>query len=99
MRLRSWMAVAVAVFLLPTAAPAAAETEGFPTTDVNLRAGPDTTYPIIDLIPAGDSLTIIGCLSDWSWCDVAWYGIRGWVTADYIETVSLSAFICRTTPR
>ena len=85
MQVRSW--IAAAVFLLLTAAPAAAETEGFPTTDVNLRAGPDTAYPVIDLIPAGDPVTIIGCLSDWSWCDVAWYGIRGWVAADYIETV------------
>ena len=79
--------MAAAVFLLLTAAPAAAETEGFPTTDVNLRAGPDIAYPVIDLIPAGDPVTIIGCLSDWSWCDVAWYEIRGWVAADYIETV------------
>jgi uncharacterized protein YraI len=84
MHLRASMAAAV--FLLLSALPAAATTEGFSSTDVNLRTGPDTAYPAIDLIPAGDPLIIYGCLSDWSWCDVEWYGIRGWIAADYVET-------------
>jgi uncharacterized protein YraI len=47
-----------------------------------MHAGPDYDYPTIDVVPAGDGVVVHGCLSDWSWCDVGYAGLRGWIAAD-----------------
>lgn len=70
------------LFALPTLALAA---RGYATTDVNMRAGPGTGYPIVTTIPARGPVNIHGCLSNRSWCDVTWDGHRGWVSARYLE--------------
>ena len=57
---------------------------GFSTANVNMRAGPDTEYPAVDVIPEGESVDIRGCLRDESWCDVIWAGNRGWVFSEYL---------------
>ena len=57
-----------ATVLSATAANAA---QAFATANVNLRAGPGTDYPVVTTLSAGQILTIYGCLSDGSWCDVA----------------------------
>lgn len=67
----------------PTLASAA---EGYVTADVHERAGPSTGYPIITVIPDGAGITIHGCLSSRSWCDVSWDGNRGWVSSNYIDS-------------
>ena len=72
----------LASLLFPTIASAAT---AYSTTDVNMRVGPGTDYPIITTIYAGEPVTIYGCLSDWSWCDIEWYGDRGWVRGDYLD--------------
>ncbi|KQT83136.1 SH3 domain-containing protein [Aurantimonas sp. Leaf443] len=53
-------------------------------TDVNLRAGPSTAYPPVDLVGAGDRVRVYGCLSNRSWCDVSYDGARGWVSSNYL---------------
>jgi uncharacterized protein YraI len=68
----------------PALARAAA---GYVTGNVNLRAGPDTSYPLIDLIPAGTGVNVQGCTDGWEWCDVIVSGNRGWVAGNYIEYV------------
>jgi len=59
--------------------------------DLNLRAGPAPTYPILTAIPSQQPVTIIGCLDDRTWCDVVWADMRGWVYAPYLtyQTVAL----------
>ncbi|MEK1929731.1 MAG: SH3 domain-containing protein [Pararhizobium sp.] len=74
--------LAIAAFLLPTAAQAAA---GFATANVNMRSGPSTLYPAVTVIPVGTSVEIHGCLSDIPWCDVSFYEGRGWVAARYVQ--------------
>ncbi|MCB4767819.1 SH3 domain-containing protein [Ancylobacter sp. Lp-2] len=64
---------------------ASAQTGGFVTTNVNLRAGPGTDYPAVVVLGAGTPLSIFGCLDTYSWCDVDWRGYRGWVAAAYLE--------------
>jgi uncharacterized protein YraI len=50
------------------------------TTDpASLRAGPDDSYPEVAAIDAGAPIQVMGCLDDWSWCDVAFDGSRGWL--------------------
>lgn len=67
---------------LPAAALAA--TIGVATTNVNLRAGPSTSYPAVDVVPSGDEVRVFGCLADRAWCDVRYDGLRGWMSSNYI---------------
>ena len=70
------------VFALTAGADAASR--AFTTTDVNLRAGPSTSYPAVDVVGAGDNVRVFGCLSTRSWCDVGYSGIRGWMSSNYL---------------
>ncbi|SFS02156.1 Uncharacterized conserved protein YraI [Dyella sp. OK004] len=59
--------------------------DGFVTGNVNLRAGPDTEYPIITVVPLGTNVSIQGCTEGFAWCDVVTMGTRGWVSGGYIQ--------------
>jgi uncharacterized protein YraI len=78
------LAAAAAVLLAPAVAQAA---EGVSTANVNMRAGPSTQYPAVTVIPAGESVEIHGCLADVPWCDVEFYGGRGWVAGRYVQAL------------
>ncbi|WP_156392823.1 SH3 domain-containing protein [Rhizobium sp. Root1220] len=78
------IAAAAALLLAPAMAQAA---EGFATANVNMRAGPSTQYPAVTVIPAGESVEIHGCLADVPWCDVEFYGGRGWVAGRYVQAL------------
>lgn len=77
--------VAAGMLLLTPAIAQAAE--GFATANVNMRAGPSTGYPAVAVIPAGESVEIYGCLADAPWCDVEFYGGRGWVHGRYVQAI------------
>jgi len=62
---------------------AAAQT-AYLTTAVNVRAGPDSAYPVVVRVAPGSQTTVLGCLSDWSWCDIASGPNRGWVYAKFL---------------
>nr|WP_206679689.1 SH3 domain-containing protein [Rhizobium changzhiense] len=72
------------LMLVPAITQAA---EGYSTANVNMRAGPSTRYPAVAVIPAGSSVEIRGCLSDVNWCDVEFYGGRGWVSGQYVQAL------------
>lgn len=74
-----------AIIALPAGAASAA-TFGATTASLNMRAGPGTRYPVVITMPPSAELTVYGCLSGGSWCDVSWGGARGWVAANYIYT-------------
>jgi uncharacterized protein YraI len=61
--------------------------EAFTTSDVNMRAGPGSRYPVVTTIPGDREVFIHGCLSNWDWCDVSWRRNRGWVFSDYLEAI------------
>ncbi|HEU01784.1 MAG TPA: SH3 domain-containing protein, partial [Aurantimonas coralicida] len=65
----------VGSFALPATADAAAR--AIATADVNLRAGPSTRYPAVDVVGGGDRVRVYGCLENRSWCDVGYDGQRG----------------------
>jgi uncharacterized protein YraI len=54
------------------------------TTNVNVRAGPDIGYPVVDVARAGDEVYVYGCLERRSWCDVDYDGLRGWISSNYL---------------
>ncbi|MCH4548704.1 SH3 domain-containing protein [Rhizobium changzhiense] len=78
------IAAAGMLMLVPAITQAA---EGYSTANVNMRAGPSTRYPAVAVIPAGSSVEIRGCLSDVNWCDVEFYGGRGWVSGQYVQAL------------
>ncbi|WP_246669709.1 SH3 domain-containing protein [Agrobacterium sp. B1(2019)] len=73
--------------LLSAMAPtsAAAATSAVAVTNVNMRAGPSTRYPVVITLPARAALTVYGCTANTSWCDVSWGRDRGWVAANYVQ--------------
>jgi uncharacterized protein YraI len=77
------VAALCALFVAPSIADAAVR--GIATANVNMRSGPSTGYPAVDVIPVGASVTIYGCMSSVNWCDVAFVGGRGWVSGNYVQ--------------
>jgi uncharacterized protein YraI len=69
----------------PPANAAAARPNGYPVTNVNLRAGPGTYYPVIVVVPARSWISIRGCLADYAWCEVISAGNRGWMRSIYLQ--------------
>lgn len=61
-----------------------AQQQGYTTKQVNLRAGPSRDYPVVVTVPAGISLTVMGCVEGYRWCDVAVGSNRGWAYAGNI---------------
>src|SRR5208283_860241 len=62
------------------AAPVAVMAQNaYTVKDANVRAGPDRTYPLVTRLASGVPLQVMGCLDDWSWCDVTFADNRGWV--------------------
>ncbi|MGI8854003.1 MAG: DUF6600 domain-containing protein [Methyloceanibacter sp.] len=62
-----------------------ARPNGYPVTNINLRAGPGTYYPVIVIVPARAPIRILGCLGDYTWCDVFFQGNRGWMRSIYLQ--------------
>ncbi|MGH8042499.1 MAG: SH3 domain-containing protein [Rudaea sp.] len=67
------------------AAASASAADGYVTGNVNLRAGPDVSYPSVDMLPAGTSVVIYGCVDGWSWCDVSTGNDRGWMAGSFLQ--------------
>jgi len=55
---------------------------------VDLRAGPDETFPVVATIPPNAHMDLEGCLSGYTWCDVSWNDERGWVSGRNIEAIN-----------
>jgi uncharacterized protein YraI len=86
---RSAIVVAVAitawvVATLPPGPAQAAAPNGYPITNVNLRAGPGTDYPVIVTVQGRAPIAILGCLADYGWCDVIFQNARGWMRSIYL---------------
>lgn len=77
--------------LLP--AQAMAQYEAYTRVDLNLRVGPAMDYGVIDVIPYDDPVNVLGCLDGINWCDVEWYGLRGWVAASYLVQPGTSVYL------
>ncbi len=76
----------IAPLLLAAVAPVLAQSSaGFARSGANLRAGPANEYPRVATVVGGDSLTVYGCVNDFSWCDVRWREARGWLPAGVVE--------------
>jgi len=52
------------------------------TNDLNLRSRPTTASRVIDTMPAGAHVDVLGCAG--SWCRVDWRGRVGYASASYL---------------
>ncbi|HEX5958007.1 MAG TPA: SH3 domain-containing protein [Hyphomicrobiaceae bacterium] len=62
-------------------APPVATRPAWIVSDVNMRAGPKKSEPVLVAIPKGRPVELIGCRT---WCEVIYAGKRGWVYKNYI---------------
>ena len=60
---------------------ASAQTLAQATTELNVRAGPGSQYPVVGVLAAGQDVAIKGCLANGRWCSID----EGWVFADYLS--------------
>ena len=56
-------------------------------SNINIRSGPGTDYPVIGTLPAGESMAITGRNADASWWQVETPGGAGWIAA-FVTTAS-----------
>ncbi|PXW22971.1 SH3 domain-containing protein [Paraburkholderia caballeronis] len=59
--------------------PALAQSQAVTNAPANVYAGPAPDYPVVAQVPGGVSVSVMGCVAGFSWCDVALPGLRGWV--------------------
>src|SRR6201996_715541 len=64
---------------LLTASLAAMADNAVTTDSAGVYAGPDSSYPEVAQLDPDTPVQVMGCLDDWSWCDVAFEGSRGWL--------------------
>jgi uncharacterized protein YraI len=73
--------LAGAAGLLTLPGVAFAQSQAYTNSPVNLYAGPADDYPPVSQLPPGAPVTVMGCVSGYTWCDVATPDLRGWVYA------------------
>ncbi|WP_242539850.1 SH3 domain-containing protein [Trinickia mobilis] len=77
-------AAAASAFLMALSGAASAQSEAYTTQPVDVYAGPAADYPVVAELPPGAELAVMGCVSDYSWCDVSTPEFRGWVYGGYL---------------
>jgi uncharacterized protein YraI len=78
MRASIGLRLSVGAFLVTLSCAALAE-NAETSEPASVRAGPDSSYPEVAQLDADTPIQVMGCLDDWSWCDVAFDGNRGWL--------------------
>ncbi|MFP3640744.1 MULTISPECIES: SH3 domain-containing protein [Paraburkholderia] len=85
MRMRvACVAVVGAVALSIASGAASAQSQAYTNQPVYLYAGPAQDYPVVAQLPAGQPVAVYGCVSGYTWCDVAIAQARGWVYGGYL---------------
>jgi uncharacterized protein YraI len=74
----------VGILLVAIPLGAAAQT-AYTTRAVNVRAGPDSSYPLVASLAPGTAVSVAGCLESYTWCDVYVGDLRGFVYASYLS--------------
>jgi uncharacterized protein YraI len=76
----------LAAFLLAGASGAAWAVPAIVETDLNVRSGPSTGYPVLDTMPAGATVDVVACYS--GWCEIVWDGFGGFASRAYLAITS-----------
>ena len=81
--LRTLIAVLLICTMLPFPA-ASAENATVTGSDVNVRSGPGTNYPVIDCLPKGAAVNVTD-RSDPDWYAVSYDGVVGYMSSRYLK--------------
>lgn len=65
------------------AGTAAAQTSTRVTTDLNMRSGPGTEFPVLRVIPRNSPVRVIACNAQVTWCNIN-FVTSGWVSANFL---------------
>lgn len=85
MRMRVACAAVMGALALSVASGAAsAQSQAYTNQPVYLYAGPAQDYPVVAQLPSGQPVVVYGCVSGYTWCDVAIAQARGWVYGGYL---------------
>lgn len=74
----------IALPFLLLAVPALAQAPAVATANVNVRSGPATHNPVVDVLVGGELVTVVECTVDERWCFVDHTGPDGWVRTTYL---------------
>jgi uncharacterized protein YraI len=78
--IRTVLLASGAALLLSTGIAAAAP--GTARTDLNVRSGPGTNYPVVGALRSGETVDVQGCTG--SWCQVSFSGGSGFANQSYL---------------
>jgi PKD repeat protein/uncharacterized protein YraI len=68
--------------------PGSSEPLATARTDLNIRSGPGTLYPILGILRSGQTASITGVSSDGGWWQIEFVGVaggRGWLASTYVS--------------
>jgi uncharacterized protein YraI len=92
--MRRYLTPIAAGFIAAIAAPSVAlAQDAIVTIDLNMRAGPSTAFPIVDVVPSRTPVDVHGCVAGYSWCDVSADNNRGWVYAGYLSYAARGSYV------
>jgi uncharacterized protein YraI len=81
--MRDIRSLPIALAALVFAGGAAIAAPGLATTDVNMRQGPGTNFPVVTSIRGGNNVDVQSC--DAGWCAVRFGPFAGFVKATYLD--------------
>jgi uncharacterized protein YraI len=90
---RCFTPIAAGLVVLVAAPAAAFAQDAIVTIDLNMRAGPSTAFPVVDVVPGRTPVDVHGCVAGYSWCDVSADGNRGWVSAAYLSYAARGSYV------
>ncbi|MCY0385733.1 SH3 domain-containing protein [Robbsia sp. Bb-Pol-6] len=80
-----WLAIGLAGALTLPLAAQAQQAPAYTNGPTIMRAGPSQQYPEVARVQPGVPVSVMGCLQNYSWCDVGLPGARGWVHASRLN--------------
>jgi len=77
--------VAAAGSMIAVTPSVAQGSQAIVSANLNMRAGPNTNYPVVMVVPVQSSITLLGCLNGVTWCEGVYQGYHGWMNARYLQ--------------
>lgn len=92
--MRRYLTPIAAGFIAVVAGPTVAlAQDAIVTVDLNMRAGPSTAFPVVDVVPGRTPVDVHGCVDGYGWCDVSADGNRGWVYSAYLSYAARGSYV------
>jgi uncharacterized protein YraI len=71
--------------LVAIAVPLAAASAQSVSGPARLYSGPLRDYPSVRTLRRSTPVRVLGCLRDWTWCDVTYRSTRGWIAGNALR--------------